>query len=263
MRLPKSFATSIAASLSLTIAIWLGSFPLLALAQTYVPPDRGLPGRREGGGTRSGTCAQGQPTLTALMPNTNYGQTVSPYPTWFWYVPQTVATTAEFVLLDSSDNEVYRTTFQTSDTPGIISLSLPTDQPPLTVDQDYHWYFSLVCDPQDRSADLFAEGWTRLVENSALSTEIEAAAEIDRPSLYASAGIWQDALASLVALRRQQPTSSAVASRWRIFLGSVGLDNLAAQPLVQSSEAQNFETQPPEAQSPWQQQSPKTPCVYP
>jgi len=235
----KNSAFGIAVYLTFAIGIGLGGFPLLAIAQTYVPPDRGLPGRREGGGTRSGSCAVGQPTLTALTPDKNFGQTLSSYPTWFWYVPQTSAQAAEFVLLDNTNREVYKATFQIASNPGIISLTLPahSNLAPLSVGQDYHWYFSLVCDRQDRSADVYTEGWIQRIQpDSALVQQLESAAEGDRPELYATNGIWYDAASSIADLRRLQPNNSTYRDQWNELLRSVELENLAAQPLVQCCE---------------------------
>jgi hypothetical protein len=239
MRPKKNSAFSIAAYLTLATGIWLGGLPLLAIAQTYVPPDRGLPGRREGGGTRSGSCATGQPTLTALTPDKNFGQTVSPYPTWFWYVPETSAQAAEFVLLDSNNVEVYKAIFQIANQSGIISLSLPehSNLSPLTVGQDYHWYFSLICDRRDRSGDIYTEGWIQRIQpDSALTQQLASAVEGDRSELYATNGIWYDAVSNLADLRRLQSNNSTYRDNWNTLLRSVGLENLAAQPLVQCCE---------------------------
>ncbi len=50
---------SLVAPLSLLLGLLVVGTPLVAFAQSYNPPKRGLPGRREGAGTR-GTCMQGQ-----------------------------------------------------------------------------------------------------------------------------------------------------------------------------------------------------------
>jgi hypothetical protein len=238
MRRSTFLAARIAAYSTLTLGIWLGGLPLLTLAQIYQPPDRGLPGRREGGGTRGG-CLSRQPTLTALMPDTNYGQTTSPYPTWLWYAPAIEAEAAEFVLLDSNGNEVYKATFDIANRPGIISLTLPatSNLPPLSVGEDYHWYFSLICDLNDRSADVYTEGWIQRIEpDTALSRELATADALERPSLYAAAGVWHDAIATLADLRRLQPDAAIVSDRWENLLESVGLEDLADQPFVQCCE---------------------------
>lgn len=196
-----------------------------AWAQQYVPPDRSLPGRREGGGTR-GSCIASQPTLTALMPDSNYGTTTHGYPTLFWYVPETTAPLAEFELLDENNQPIYTTQFAVTGKSGLISLSLPATAtlPPLSVGTPYHWYFSLVCDRQDRSGDVMTEGWIeRISLDPALNRQLQAASESDRAMLYAQAGSWYDALATLMTLHCSQPNDAAIVTKWQTLLDSVGL----------------------------------------
>lgn len=235
-------------SLGLATGIGLGGFPLQAIAQEYVPPLRGVPGRREGGGTRGG-CPSTQPSLTALMPDSNFGTTLSAYPSFLWYVPGLESQQAEFVLLDENDEVVYETAFQMTSSAGIVSLSLPATAniPPLQVGKDYHWYFSLICDPLDRSGDLYTEGWIQRIEADAdLMARLEAAPVGDRPTIYAESGIWYDAVASLATLRRTQPGNSGFAMGWQTLLRSVDLGSLDNQPLVACCDEPAAAADPPE-----------------
>jgi hypothetical protein len=231
--------------LSLTMGVIVGGFPIEAFAQRYIPRDRGLPGRREGGGTR-GDCiraahadATRPSALTALMPDKNLGLTTSTTPMLFWYVPENAATAAEFILMDDTDAEVYKARFRVTGEAGIISLSLPEDAglPPLQVGKDYHWSFALICaaqDSADNSGLVFTEGWIQRVEADAqLQERLANTSEPDRALVYAEAGIWQDAIASLASQRRAQPTNPLFATRWNTLLTSVGLTNVASQPLMQ------------------------------
>lgn len=210
----------------------INGVPLVALAQEFEPPLRGMPGRREGGGTRGG-CLVGQQSLMALMPESNLSLTVSERPTFFWYIPPTTAEMAEFTLLDARNQEVYKTAVPINQESGIISLQSSEELPALEAGVDYRWYFSLVCDLQDRSADVFTTGWIqRIVPNTALTTHLETVAEVDRPAVYAEAGLWQDALSSLVILRRSQPQDASISRQWTRLLESVELGHIADQPLV-------------------------------
>ncbi|MBF2003731.1 MAG: DUF928 domain-containing protein [Synechococcales cyanobacterium C42_A2020_086] len=213
--------------------------PVPGAAQDYVPPGRGLPGRREGGGTR-GACLPAQSPqpnslpLTAMIPNTNFGLTIAEYPTLFWYVPENSAAAAEFILLDHTGTEVYQTVVPIAPQPGVIRLQLPRDGslPPLTVGKDYQWFFALICDPLDRSADVLTEGWIQRVEPSAaLVNQLAAAAPETQPTIYARSGIWYEAIATLATLRYAQPDNTELASQWQSLLQSVGLGELANQPL--------------------------------
>lgn len=243
-----------AAHFLFALSLTVGGFPLTALAQSYVPPNWGLPGRREGGATRGcwqNTTAQStttQPTttqppiapITAIVPETNTGYTLSPYPTFFVYVSQPYAeqaVAAEFVLLDEEQQEVYRSTFQTSDTAGVLSLTLPShaNLAPLEVGKTYHWAFALVCNLDDRSGDLVVDSWIQRVEPTGeLAATLQTAPPEQLPSIYAQAGIWYEALTSLSQLR-YQPGVAMPTSQWQNLLNSVDLGHLVADDnLVQS-----------------------------
>lgn len=230
--------------LTLLGTITVVGLPTVSLAQQFVPPDRGLPGRREGGGTR-GSCLRGQVPLTALMPDSNFAQTTQTSPTFFWYIPPFLGEVAEFVLLDENDNELYQTTVQLGEQGGVVSLSLPAvkdaagnDKSLLNEGQDYRWYFSIICDPDDRSGDVFAEGWIQRVQPTlALTNQLAIArTEREQAAIYAEAGIWHDALTTLAELRRSQPSNAALLSNWVTLLESVDLENIASEPLVSCCE---------------------------
>ena len=211
----------------LLIAVNIAALPSLA---QFTPSNRGLPGRREGGGTR-GSCPQQRPGLTALIPESNLGKTLAPDPTLFWYVPQNQAGAAEFVLLGHNNVEIYKTQVQVPTQASIVSITLPQDQQ-LALDRPYRWFFSLICDPLDRSSDSFTSGWVERVEVTAeLSNALAASAAADVPNLYAKAGLWQDALTALAHLHQTKPEDPAVLAQWQALLKSVGLEALTSQPI--------------------------------
>lgn len=200
------------------------------------PSREGFPGRRVGGGTRGGNCFASTQKLTALVPKSNLGLTVSPYPTFFFFIPQTISPqTVEFVLLDDNEHQIYRTTFISSGASGIINLSLPAKSglPPLATGKNYHWYFSIVCNPANRVEDIFVEGWIQRVElNPVLAIKLQNSSLQERIKLYISADLWHEALVTLAQLRRDRPSDSSIAANWIKLLKSVGLDKIAQQPLI-------------------------------
>jgi hypothetical protein len=104
---------------------------------------------------RGGCASSSQLSLTALVPKNKIGRTVSDYPTFFFYLPQTDAELAEFILEDESGNQIYQQDLTIKNLSGVIGVSIPanTNVPPLEVGKKYTWKFSLVCDPEDRSSD--------------------------------------------------------------------------------------------------------------
>ena len=55
---------------------------------------------------------------------------------------------------------------------------------------------------------------------------------MELPALYAQAGIWYEALATLAELRRSKPNDSVLISAWESLLQSVGLDTVAKEPII-------------------------------
>ncbi|HEY9665766.1 MAG TPA: DUF928 domain-containing protein, partial [Coleofasciculaceae cyanobacterium] len=201
------------------------------------PPPPNNPDETRGGGTRDGgRCPQDAITsdqpLTALSPVSELGLTVAERPTFLAYVPQTTAQTAEFSLFDQNNKGIYQTTFALTNTPGIVSFSLPPNAPPLEIGKDYTWSFAMICDPKKRLQDQFVRGRIRRTQlDSALMNQIEKATPKERVSLYRNADVWYEAIFTLFELKRSQPDDPSVSVAWKELLNSGGLNFIAAQPL--------------------------------
>jgi len=217
--------------------------PLMAMAVEFKPPRRGIPGRREGAGTRDPyACVQGNLRLTAIMPQTNLGLTTAVYPRFFWYSPRTRAKFAQFTLYEvdeaTMENKIsiYTSTFRISGTSGIASLPLPntTFLPPLTVGKDYHWSLALICNPDNREQNITVDGWVqRIAPAAAFTNQLGATKSQDLPTLYANNGLWFDTVTTLAEQRCANPNDTSLAASWAQLLKSVKLDTIAEQPLVQ------------------------------
>lgn len=221
-----------AVALCLEVAL-IPAFSTVAQAGFKVP-NRDAPLSSGGGGARS-ACVKSETPLTALTPGKSMPLTVTAKPTFFVYLPKTAAKKAEFVLKDEDENDVYRTMISIPSTPGIFSFKLPSTRsvPSLEVGKDYHWYLSLVCKAQDRREDVFVDGWiqrVQLTSDLAKASRLTPQARID---VYSNAGIWHEALGTLVDLRRSRPNDAAIATKWQEFLNSVGLENLSQKSLAQ------------------------------
>lgn len=206
----------------------------------FKPPKVGAPENRKGGASRGTNCSRSQKSLKALLPTSNLGLTVEKYPTFFVYVPPISTQLAEFELREGNDSTVvYKTRFMVPATPGVVNFSLPPNKTlqPLEIGKSYKWSFSIICDSEDRSKDLFVEGWVQRIEpSSTLASQIEKAKPRDRPALYAESGIWHETLMTLAELRYSYPQDSTLVAEWTELLESVGLNNIAQEPLVPSSK---------------------------
>lgn len=203
--------------------------------QMLADSHEGLPGRRVGSGTR-GTCSLAEKQLTALVPANNLGLTSAAYPMLFFYVPQdSEPKPLEFVLRDEKDRLVYEAMLETSGQPGIMALDLKEAKalPPLQLNQHYHWYLSLLCDPEDRARDIVVEGWVQRVETASGSmNQVAAMQPIEQAEFFAESGLWLNALEVLATLRYDRPEDVAVAEQWAQLLQSMDLAPIAREPLL-------------------------------
>lgn len=196
----------------------------------FTAPDKGVPGRREGGGTRG-------PSLTALVPQTLMGLTLSARPTFYYHVSAPLKDSmVEFEMADEEDNTIYKTTFKMN-TPegGIFSVSIPDSEtsPMLEVGQTYRLY--LTVKNSDGSFLDLVTGWVKRVELSAsMMRELERTNLKESLDIYDREAIWYDALAALAQLRRSNPGDAQFDLQWSQLFKEVKLEPLAQQPLLQS-----------------------------
>ena len=201
---------------------------------------RGRPRRKGGTGSRGDCLALGMP-LTALVPTSNLGLTASSNPTFWFYVPYKPddVLSGEFSLQDVENNEVYRTPFKLTGTPGIVSISLPDTKAPLEIGKRYRWYFKIYCPFQESSAPstpAFVQGWVQRVSLNDINPNLESQLKagktpLNRIALYAENGIWHESLTGLAELRRTSPRDVSL-DDWAELLRAVGLERLVQEPLT-------------------------------
>lgn len=230
-----SRSAAIKASLALGISLLVCGMPLITLALKL--PKRGIPGRREPAGSRDElVCVSPNvKPMVALVPEQNRQLTVSDYPTFFYYVPPTIAKSAEFELLDENYEVVYKTILPIQGAPGVVGVSLPPNQkvPALKVGKSYAWYFALKCDPKNTNKELYVKGWiTRIPLSSEVNQKIQKATPAERPAIYANAGIWPESLTALANLRRNDPKNKSLQNDWMQLLQSVNLADYSKEPLT-------------------------------
>jgi Domain of Unknown Function (DUF928) len=212
----------------------------------YVPPppeafERSKPFAIESRGGRceadqeldQGLIGRSLAPLTPNLPNhpPRSGLTVSASPQFFIYSPQTTASTAEFVLKDQNEEDIYRKTFPISGEAKTLVIRLP-ESVNLEVNRSYHWYFSIVCDPDNLSKNVDINAWTqRIAVNPALANELENADSLTQSGLYAQTGIWYDAIAILAQLRQENSDDAIAAEKWKNLLNSAGLQEFVSIPI--------------------------------
>ncbi|MCX7594854.1 MAG: DUF928 domain-containing protein [Fischerella sp.] len=172
-----------------------------ATLAAYKPPRDQKPpsGYTDSSGVRGRCKTTGTGSLTLLAPITHVGQTTSAHPTFAWFVTHHQRMPIEFSVYEFDNNEqphklVYRSEVQSS--PGIMKLSLPKEQPGLSVGQKYLWQVEILCNRNRPSRNLLASAEIEVVAipaslKDALNHEQD---RTQRATLYAEAGMWYDAL---------------------------------------------------------------------
>ncbi len=210
------------------------------LAETFQPPDNGAPGDRQGSGSRN-LCSSTHNPLTALIPDTNMGFTISDRPTFWFYVPSinnssNSPISLEFILMDNNEETViYKTTFSLSNSSSIIGIKIPDNFPPLSIGKTYRWHFAYICNPNNRTDDIFVRGAIKKVPlTPAFIQQIASAKQpMEKVRIYSKYGLWYDTLTTLTQLQINNPQNLSITKEWAELLESIGLDYIAKESLLQ------------------------------
>ncbi|MDJ0532556.1 MAG: DUF928 domain-containing protein [Xenococcaceae cyanobacterium MO_207.B15] len=227
-------------ALALDFLLLSSSFPALAEKSKKKENSvelsyQGLPSNRRDGGSR-GNCVANGKDFVALVPETPVNATASISSQLFFYVPQTEKPKIiEFVLRNKDDKLVHEAFVQTTGEAGIMSVKIP-DQIQDNLSQtlgDYHWYLSMICDPNQRSRDIVLEGWIKYVElDNSVQQKIDLSNSIETSNLLQQEGIWYDALTVLAEQKKLGSNLVSLKTEWSQMLESIGLVELSSEPLI-------------------------------
>lgn len=236
----------------------LAIIPLLIIAQKSPldalifnqpppPPDKDTPGQQSDSGTRGPCDAQPSQTdneLVALIPAIEkpapensgislsethvWGLTQSKHPTLWFYLPAT-ATSAQVAQFSLENEADYQSNFQFNlpQTPGIINLAIPTNEPPLEPGKWYYWSLKLYCQTQASAPNFFVDGWIKRVQ---IETLLNSDTPQDKVVIYAQNGLWFDTITELAKLHRQTPQETEPA--WADLLEFIGWEQLTEKPIL-------------------------------
>jgi hypothetical protein len=213
---------------------------------------------RVGGMARSGTCDSGG-VLTAMMPPDKMAAitaekqlpidyTISGYPSFWAYVPETKEPTeAKFTLhiVDGQEHkQVYSKQFRVDGRSGLVGIRLPKSIEPLQVGQRYLWQMRLACgDPKKPEKHPLIGSWIERVDPMKLEStptfnpkelmkDLNQADLEEQPKIYSALGFWHDAIGSLGELQQQKPADSQIAEDWKDLLSQNEMENLIPLPIL-------------------------------
>jgi len=204
------------------------------------PAALGVPGRRVAGASRKiQQCLLDNKPLTAIVPQSNIGLTTAANPVLLFYVPKISAQAQlELVVLTADEkNIVTKQYYKPSSKAGVVSI--PLTNASLEVGKHYHWSFSIICDSKARSRDHFVHGGIKRIQaEPGLTTQLKNASPQQVVNVYAQAGIWQDSVAKLAALRYSRPNDAELKADWEGLLQGAELKaDVVNAPLLQGQEA--------------------------
>lgn len=231
-----------------TTSLQVGGLELMpaALAQskgiTYRPPNKLKRAIRTNGTGARGVCNRlGQIEVLPLVPKEHVGQTVSKRPTFLAYVAG--AKSVEFALVEPGVVKPLVVKTVEPNAQGLVRVDLPETVPDLAVGKDYRWSVSVVCNPNRRSNDVFAQSWIQRVEPSTQLTQklTKLESKQEQARVYAESGFWYDAIATLTNASQANPGNLDIRSDFAALLDQEELNSKVSAP-AQNSQALN--TQP-------------------
>jgi hypothetical protein len=186
----------------------------------YVPPRRGAPVTRVGGGTRSGP-ARGEarvPVVELLSPE-HTGLTRQPSPTLYWFLSDHHDGPIEIVVLARDTvRPVLRTRLEGGTAAGVHALALGEHGVVLETETVYQWAVSLVRDDDRRSRDVVSIATLERIGSEAADQAVTTAE-------LAAAGVWYDAIDAVSRALAHTPDQRKARAA---LLEQVGLDAAAA-----------------------------------
>jgi hypothetical protein len=195
--------------------------------QFSVPKQSSTPSTTVGAGVRGLEIP-----LTALLPTTKHGRTLSARPSIMAYLPPLGVQEVFFSIQDEEGNSLYYTILKVPPSGGIISFNLPKSAPELEVGTNYLWYFAPIEPSGILRPDNYAvTGWVTRIEADLKNPDLDSS-PIKLATEYASAGIWYNTLEVLVNALHSDPKNTRFISEWYDLLEQVGLEQIASEPIV-------------------------------
>lgn len=199
---------------------------------TFNPPDKEQPKTTQGAASRCIAECHDPVTNSSLLPvplipTSAQGLTVASHPTVLAYVPQISEQKVLFSWRDENNNDHYQTMLTLNHPGGVLSLTLPSDAPPLEVGKNYLWGLAIIPDGNLKPDTPAIEGQIeRVALEATICDRLKNANPLETAIIYGKAGIWYETVATLAKLKTAAPDDQNLAANWEYLLNSVGLENI-------------------------------------
>jgi len=205
----------------------------------YKPPVNGTPARRIAAGSR-GTCDNIKTlspkfSLHTLAPDT-VGYTLNAQPTLYWFLSEDVKGKFNLSIQPYNTESMEEETVLIDENllldvkAGIQSLDLSRFSIKLEKGVEYEWFLSLVCNDENRSQDIVANGMIkRIAPSPQLTTHLNTVEKSQLAFSYAQYSLWYDAVDVLSHQIAQQPNNNQLVDVRSHLLRQGGLpENVSA-----------------------------------
>ena len=218
---------SIGSKVCCGVAALILAMPMWVLAAdgggtVYIPPKRGAPGGRVGGGTRG---IQRDVFMLSVLAPDHSGLTISEQPSLYWFISGPTSLPVELTVMDPEGVQpILETRLPAPVQAGIHRVRLADHNIRLKPGAAYRWFVTVVPDSDRRSKDILAGGAIERVDVPGdLKTKLATANKSQLFSLYAEAGLWYDAIAAISEMIEAAPQDQALRKQRTALLSQVGL----------------------------------------
>jgi hypothetical protein len=188
----------------------------------YKPPLRDDPQPKVGESTRG---VDGEVTILQVLAPDHAGLTLQAQPTLYWYAHTPLATRYKIVLIDKDKSDpLLEVEAGGEKVAGIQQLDLGEHDIALQPEVSYQWSVTQVIDEGSQSTGIIASGVIERMEpGEGLTSRIENSHGMELVGVYASEGIWYDALETISSMIDKSPEDKGLVAIRKSLLNQVGL----------------------------------------
>ena len=170
----------------------------------------------------------GEKLAVSVLAPDDRALTITEQPTLYWFISNDTSLPVEVVVMDPGGvAPMLEFSMAPPTRAGIHAIRLADHGIRLTPGIAYRWYVAVVPDAGRRSRDILAGGTVeRIVPSPDLSASLSQAGRDERVFLYASAGLWYDALTAVAEMVDDASGDPAPQRQRAALLKQVGLPDI-------------------------------------